>query len=403
MTDPPASALLPEARSTRLLDRALKAGTLVYAAAVIFSTALVQIAAVALVLGWIAKLILTRGRCFRRTVLDLPYAVLIAARLASIAVSVDLAASLQALYVDIFFYIMFFVFTNTIDLADVAWRRNLLRVLTGSAGLAAAVGLVKYFSGLAPRAASTTAGYYTLGLYLCVTLPLVLMEGRDRLIFGSRWVWAAASAIIMAGIVFTFDRIHWIGMAAAVVVTGLMRERRLAMAFAVGVVVIVLASPRVAERAIQTIHITTETSGRNVLWEGARMLAGERPVLGFGPRTFARIFPLWEELPNRTYGSWHNDYIQIYMESGLVGLLALLWLIVTVYVSGYRYFRKHAPPEDHRVLAGGLLLAFSILFVVGGVFDTLVALLFRLLLAFYALLVSAPPAPIAPANPAPRE
>ena len=114
------------------------------------------------------------------------------------------------------------------------------------------------------------------------------------------------------------------------------------------------------------------------------MLLDKHPLFGFGPRTFEQIFPLFDVMPVRGVGSWHNDYLQVYMESGLVGLSAMLWLVVAVYRQAWRFLRcQPSDPDRHLVL--GLLFALTVVFLVGGVLDTLVGILFRVLLAMFAI------------------
>ena len=119
------------------------------------------------------------------------------------------------------------------------------------------------------------------------------------------------------------------------------------------------------------------------------MIWDQHPLFGFGLRTFPLIFPLQAQLLDQGVGSWHNDYLQVYMESGFVGLLALCWLIVALYYHAYRTFRFGSLSPEYRSIAGALLLSCTILFLVGGILDTHVSLLFRFELALLALLFTA--------------
>ena len=116
------------------------------------------------------------------------------------------------------------------------------------------------------------------------------------------------------------------------------------------------------------------------------MIVGQRPVFGFGLRTFHLIFPLQQELPDQKVGSWHNDFLQIYMESGLVGLLAFVALIVAVGVVAYRGFRTKPVPELYRRTTAALVLSLFIVFIVGGFLDTHVGMLMKLMLALLGLI-----------------
>jgi O-antigen ligase len=368
-------------------DRVLWVGTIVLLGSLIFSTALLHLCAVALTTVWIAKMIVRKRWLGRRTVLDIPYLAFVLARMISIPLSVDPAVSVQAFRTEIFFYVLFFVFTGTIDMKRTEDVRLLLRLVLATAAVASIIGTGKYFLGMEARASSTTSGYYTLGLYLCVVLPLAI--GGQEKILRRLTVWLPVALILMVGAVFTFDRLHWLGMVFAVLVVSLLWERLLLPFFVVGAVGVVALFPSVAERAMEAINFTSHSTGRDVLWCGALMIWDQHPVFGFGLRTFSLIFPLQGQLPDPGVGSWHNDYLQVYMESGIVGLLSLCWLIVAVYYQGYRTFRAGSLSREYRSLAGAILLSCAILFLVGGVLDTHVSILFRFELALLALLFTA--------------
>ena len=63
---------------------------------------------------------------------------------------------------------------------------------------------------------------------------------------------------------------------------------------------------------------------RYILWnEGARLL-GELPFFGFGPNSFAHILSenALGSFTSRVPTSWHNDFLQTALESGLMAALA---------------------------------------------------------------------------------
>ena len=113
------------------------------------------------------------------------------------------------------------------------------------------------------------------------------------------------------------------------------------------------------------------------------MLWLDHPVVGFGPRTFTEIFPLFSEMRVRGVGCWHNDYLQVYMESGLLGLSALFWLIGAVYVHSWNVIRVSYPRQRAMVIA--LLSAVTMMLFIGGMLDLLNGILFRVLLGLLAL------------------
>ncbi|MEX0601715.1 MAG: hypothetical protein WD295_00140, partial [Bacteroidota bacterium] len=191
------------------LDRAIWIGFLVYAATLIFSTALVQTTVVVLTVLIGTKLWTSRPRIWRRTHLDLPILAFVAARGLAILFSVDPILSLPALHTELFFTVMFFIVTQAFDIQNKDRVTAFLRVMIISGVVAGVYGSAKYVLGINHRASSTTSGYYTLGMYLSTVLALLMMFGRTRNVAGPRWLWMIWVGLVSFGILLTFNRIHW--------------------------------------------------------------------------------------------------------------------------------------------------------------------------------------------------
>lgn len=360
---------------------------LLFAFSMMLSTAVVQTTAVLLFVLWIVQRTKTRSVRVRSTVLDLPVLAFVAARIVSIVASTDASRSFQALYTEVFFYSIFFIVSDAVALWDHARLRIFFRMIVVAAAIAAVIGISKVVFFGAVRAASVTSGYYSLGLYLSAVCAMVLVLGREPLYVPRRAVWAGVCVLLSAGILLTYNRVHWVTLLFSVVVVGVVRERKALLAAIILGTVSVLFIPSVQERFLQLVHLSSHLSDRDVLWKGALMRAGEHVVFGFGPRSFPDIFPLFGELQDKGIGGWHNDYVQVYMESGIIGLVAFFWLIVAVAYHGVRALKQGARTPESRNVIAGILLAVSVFFIAGGVFDTVVSLLFWSLLAILAVMV----------------
>ena len=368
-------------------EKVVWAGVAVLAASMIFSIALVQVAFAVAAAAWVWGIVASKGKSFRRTPLDIPLLAFVAARCAAIPLSIDPALSLPALHKEIVFYLLFFVVTHAIRFDAMEEEITVLwKITVAAAVIAALYGSVKYLVGAEARASSSTSGYYTLGLYLSLVLPLALFSGGRRGFLESRVAWIASCLAIAAGIIFTFDRLHWVGMAAAIVIAGIVRERKLILGFVVVMVILAVSVPDIAHRLLQLAAVGSNTSGRDVLWRGAWMLAGQHPVFGFGLRTFPAIFPLRDMLADPGIGSWHNDYVQVYMDSGLTALVCLAIVIAAVYRQAWKAFRSGCLTPGERNILAGSLVSLTLFFLMGGFLDILAGLLVRILLAVVALL-----------------
>ncbi len=371
------------------IDRAIWIALLSVVLTVIFSIALLQLALGVLALLWLVALGRGSQNGFRSTVLDVPMLAFIAGRALSVPFSVDPQTSMQALYIEMIFYAAFFVFTNTVRVDREKEMSTLIRVFVWTAVFAAAIGVFKYSAGISERASSTTSGAYTFSLYLVVILPLTLFLARDNRIFKTPTHAYLAAAILGLGVIFSLNRMYWIVMVGTLVVAALInRDKRPLMAYAFGMAVFILVLPSVAHRFQLTLELLSHSSDRNVLLRGATMIYAQHPLVGFGPRTFREIFPLMSQLSDKGTGSWHNDFLQVYIESGLLGLTPYCWLVAATVYWGLRAFRSRALPCGHRQILLPLLVSVFIFFIAGGVRDTVAGIVFRFDLAVIALMAT---------------
>jgi O-antigen ligase len=108
-------------------------------------------------------------------------------------------------------------------------------------------------------------------------------------------------------------------------------------------------------------------SGRGEAWRGAIDLGDERPVAGYGFGTESRVFvDRWVEFAG---GLPENSYIGIYLQLGVVGLLALVAILGLLACAAIRRPRRWEVAGPAGVLAAGVLLAFvqSYLYSVGDI------------------------------------
>jgi O-antigen ligase len=386
-TPVPASLSVWWRATTSRCERAMVALLLAIAGVTIFSTALVQTLVVALTVVTVSCFVVDRRTPWSPTPLDLPFLAFLGGRVLSIAFSQHLRESLSALWVEFFFYGVFFLTTQAVRREKESAVTVLLGVMVAAAVGASLFGIVDVALDFERRATSTTAGPYTLGAYLCLVLPLTFMftaGTRRSFLTPARWL---IPLVLSAGIILTFDRLHWAAMALILGVVFLRPGTRLPIILIGVAVVCFLALPSVRGRLLQIAALGQYMDGRDVLWRGAAMIAWTHPLVGFGPRTFPDIFPLFLDMPVRGVGSWHNDYLQVYMESGLLGLLPLGWLVVATYVHGIRWLRFRAGSPSRRTLVRFLLGSVTVMFLIGGMLDTVVGISFRILLGLLACLI----------------
>jgi O-antigen ligase len=98
----------------------------------------------------------------------------------------------------------------------------------------------------------------------------------------------------------------------------------------------------------------------------------ERPVVGWGPGTYQFEYSPFQQAKEKTIistdlgdmGNAHSEYIGPLAESGVLGLVSVLFILVTVIYTGLNVYKK-APDKQTRLLALSATLALITYFVHG--------------------------------------
>jgi len=376
------------------VDQYLWWGFLALAVSILFSIAIAQMVVGALAILWVIKIIHSSGFVYRRTPIDLAYFGFVASRILSIIFSINVALSLGGFAREIPFYILFVIVAQLSFLSEKDQLKKLLWVLIAAGTIAALYGSAKVIFHIEPRASSTTGGYITLGMLLTIILAVTLGLGRNKIIFPSRLIWGIVIFAMGIGILLTLNRSHWIVVALIFFIVGLKQERRVLGLSALFAILAVVFVPQLHDRFIQLIQFTRYASDRDVIWQGAFKIFFDRPIVGFGFGTFEEIFPLFASVTDKLISSWHCDYLQVYMEGGIIGLGALLWLWISVFRTGFMIIKRKEIDPFYKNLAYSIMLgmlAFAVSGIWGGfVTGLLGTLLFELLLGILALIALNP-------------
>ncbi|MDP9408317.1 MAG: O-antigen ligase family protein [Actinomycetota bacterium] len=290
---------------------------------------------------------------------------------------------------------------------DPAKRRRLMTAVFLSALVPLTVAFVQQATGNFAKTSSNlgrVTGTFlhpnALGFYLVLLLLLGMsvyryVEGRLRLL---------VSVVMVAGtlgLLLTYSRGSWVAFVAGVVVVGLLQSRKLLLLLPAGLALIPVVAPSVLQRLadLQQQETLSGTPGNSFFWriDHWRRLLGEtagQELLGVGPG--GADFLGDEVLPP------HNDFVRMYVETGFLGLVAYVALLVLVAVLLRRAL------TDPRVtgLSRGIVVgtaASSAAFVVASIGGNLISQLVILLYFFTFLgLASAvlrevqAPAPVPP-------
>jgi O-antigen ligase len=218
-----------------------------------------------------------------------------------------------------------------------------IRQVTGGGGFLTASGLDRI------RGTFQHSNPFAAYLFLMITLIVSLYPHVER-----RWKLVLAPLALACGgsLIATYSRGAWAATVVALVVIGIVQDRRILWLLGGAMVVVAIAVPSVGVR-LSDLSETQKASGapgnsliwRVRYWEQVLALQ-DNPMLGIGIKEV--------ELSRTGAKAPHNDPIRIFVETGLLGLAAYVWLLITLGVQA-RVTLSRAPPG----MARGLAVAFA--------------------------------------------
>lgn len=299
-----------------------------------------------------------------------------------------------------FFLVYFF---SQWVMEDEGWMRLLLIAVLLSGFLAAGYSILQFYGIELPiwrrisgrmRLFSTFGNPNYLAGYLTGVLPLgVLLYFSEK-----RWkvLYLTLVAVLYTSLLMTNTRGAWVALffssilAIILILIFLGREffrtRKFSIILLVVVfifITLVFSFPNplnfkrvnVVERGISTLNFTSSASQRLLIWQVAGELIRERPILGWGVGTFGLHYPEAQGIflsrkegrfyiprANRSIHA-HNDYLELWMETGLVGLFIFFWILVSFYKRVLLFLKKNRFSEP---------LSLFLIFLTAGVTSFLV-------------------------------
>lgn len=259
-------------------------------------------------------------------------------------------------------------------------RLTSVRILIASAALVAIYGLVQFFIGqefvrgkaLNPMGHFFRAeGGYNFYLTFAGNQLMIFGLGLSAYLFKKSWdyykfFYFVAVSLIFFSIIASFGRSTWLAMLFITLIGSFLINRRFfglitAALILIGFVVSFL-SPEIYQRMI-SIFVPSENLGRLNLWKTSWAMFKDHTLFGIGQGNFNHLFPSYKvEGFYDAAGHSHNDYLNMAVISGIVGLVSWIlmwisWFYFSIKAVQNRLFKR----PDIIILFGSILAINSIL------------------------------------------
>jgi putative inorganic carbon (hco3(-)) transporter len=254
-------------------------------------------------------------------------------------------------------------------------------------------------------------GFYdqpnTLGSFLIGIIPLIFGSyflssnisgdatgsiGKMKRFFSNKKMILIFFFVISAGLITTFSRGSWLGLVCGVVIFAyLLKGKKFWKRFAVllGVIgvtaVLVLVDvseqPKVVERAFSNRQ-------RTLLIISAMSMIRDHPIIGLGFGNFPtrleeyaspELLELMHQDFDETTKKWfvnqnkapdvelvHNMFLQVTVETGILGLIGFLWILIVYYREALKRFRDSLSDQGYYIRAAMIASVTAIL--ISGIF-----------------------------------
>ena len=322
----------------------------------LFSLFLLQLFVGALSVLWIFDKFSEKKKAF--DIFSKVIFIFLVVRIISILFSSYPGDSNQAYYKDALFYFGFFSFDFYLKTLDKKRIKIIVYSFAVAAAVIALIGLIRFNLSLVDRAQSFSSGYSTFSSYLLAGFGVLICLSTD--IKNGYILKTVLLALILSGVITSLGRTNIVTIILLFIAAFFLKKINIKEASIIILLTVVLSAISFYNNSVEAnarMEQPASLSDRDVLLKGSKdlFLEFKNPILGYGPRTFKDVFPYREMLTDKGIGSWHNDFIQIYFESGILGLAALLTIIIVTYYFLIKILKNNIDNEYKIVLLGVLL------------------------------------------------
>src|SRR5258708_3129465 len=325
---------------------------------------------------WVVRMIQQNKVIFKRTILDIPLLLFLGSQIISTIISINTRTSIFGYYSrfnggllsTICYSLLYWAFVSNMNRRSAIY---VIRYTIYSAVIVAIYGIFEHFGhsfscvivrgafnddcwvqDVRSRVFATLGQPNWLAAYLTSLVPLTwyyaLKTKQENKI---KIIWIGISVLFFACILFTKSRSGLLGLAAAYLIFWLFNLSKLRFALIISALFLIIAgifgtpwtpgigiahnAPTAAAKTDQGEGGTESGAIRAIVWKGAIDGFKHNHVTGTGVETFGYSYWQYRPVEHNNISEWdflynkaHNEYLNFAANTGTVGLLAYVFLIL---------------------------------------------------------------------------
>lgn len=360
-------------------DHLIKFGLLVFAVFSPFSIAGSQTGFSIALLGWGLKFVVKGKPFWVKSYLDKPVLFYLSAIILAAFFTQNRIHSLISIK-DEWLYLLFFLLVNNIE--EEGFAKKLITIIIAISALVAVYAVFQHYTGhdyyhariLDPfdgtgkfRAVGNfsmplTYGFYTMVVSLLSFSLAFSEEDKTKRIF-----YFLCAFLCVTGNLFSGTRSTLIAQIFGFAVFFIFspnRDKKQGIPMVLFYFILIfLIDPHVFVRAKPLLQGQQVLPGdlRPVIWSTSFRMFLDHPFAGIGFGSFNQFYEHYLKIPSQVFGHAHNDFLNVAVNAGIIGLIPFVWLWITIWKN---LKRKCAQTEDkytQSMLKAGLVVTSTYL------------------------------------------
>jgi len=346
-----------------------------------FSIAGTQIGLGIALLGWVWKIVVRKGFHWEHSFLELPILVYLGAVVISIIFSQNRPKSLVSLGDEWLLVIPLLLVNN---LKDEALIRRLVNLIFVISGIVALYAIWQHYTGIdilrhqqmdpafiLPYKKYRSIGFFdiplTYGFYAMLIGILSFCLGSYERKTSSKIFYFTVAALTVTANFFTYSRSTLYAQVFAFIIYFIFFRSRNTIkeiaAVAGYLILVYLIDPQILSRSLIAARAGSFELAdiRSVIWSTSFSIFKDNSLFGIGFGNFPIFYQRYLKVPSEIFGHAHNDFLNVAVNAGIIGLLAFIFMWVVFLKNLLRRYKETTEGYPKALILGGVLCVIAFL------------------------------------------